>query len=155
MANKVILIGNVGQDPKLTHTASGTPVVNLSLATSEKWKDSDGNPQERTTWHNLFMFGNRAETIAKYVKSGDKLAITDGAIRNDKYEKDGVTMYSSKVEIRDFEFIGGIRNEVVPSEPSQKVGQAKEAGTPSPRGRKATPRVAAGTPEEDGGDLPF
>ena len=66
--NKVILIGNLGQDPEARFTPQGTAVVNLSVATNESWKDQSGEVQERTEWHRVVMYGRMAETADKYMK---------------------------------------------------------------------------------------
>ena len=65
--NKVILIGNLGKDPDLRYTPGGQPVANFSLATSEKWKDKDGNMQDRTEWHNIVVWGRQAELAKEYL----------------------------------------------------------------------------------------
>lgn len=154
--NKVILIGNVGGDPVLSYTASGTPVVNLSLATSESWKDSNGNPQSKTTWHQLFMFGKRAEVIAEYVKKGHRFAV-EGKIVNDSYEKDGVTRYTSKIEIDNFEFINGQNDN---NSGNSQAGAVKEtsraASGTATKSRRTAPKVADSEPSgEPDDDLPF
>ena len=151
-------MGNVGVAPDVQYTASGTPVVNFSLATNERWKDSEGNQQERTTWHRLYMFGSRAETIGKYVNKGDKLLV-QGKIRNESYEKDGVTFYTSKVEITDFEFVTSRNGEEGNAKPASQPAQAKGASRPNkpatkPSGRVPAKPVAADAGESDD-DLPF
>ena len=65
--NKVILIGNLGQDPESRFTPSGTAVTNLSVATNESWKDQNGEPQDRTEWHRIVMYGKMAETASEYL----------------------------------------------------------------------------------------
>jgi len=75
--NKVILLGNVGKDPEIRATASGTPVASFSIATSDRFKDQAGNWQDRTEWHNLVAFQRTAEIVRDYVKKGSKLYITE------------------------------------------------------------------------------
>lgn len=94
--NKAILIGNVGKDPEVKHTKSGSSVAKISLATAESWKDASGNKQEKTEWHNVVFFGRLAEIVGSYLKKGSKVYI-EGSIRTDKYEKDGVTKYSTSI----------------------------------------------------------
>lgn len=153
MANKAILVGNVGGDPELRETASGTPVVNLSLATTERWKDSDGNRQERTEWHRLFMFGKRAEVIAEYVKKGDRLFV-EGSIRYNSYEQDGETKYSTSIEITNFEFLSnnndGQTNDNSPAKSVKSAAGGKTSGGAKGRGRAAKSQA-----DSEGDDLPF
>ncbi|MGA7315696.1 MAG: single-stranded DNA-binding protein, partial [Silvibacterium sp.] len=73
--NKVILLGNVGKDPEIRATAGGTIVANLSLATSDRYKDNGGEWQERTEWHNLVSYARGAEILRDYVKKGSKLYV--------------------------------------------------------------------------------
>ena len=73
MLNKVILIGNLGRDPEVRYLPSGDAVANFSIATSENWKDRNGQRQERTEWHNISMFGRLAEIAGQYLKKGSKV----------------------------------------------------------------------------------
>ncbi|MFC2417131.1 MAG: single-stranded DNA-binding protein, partial [Eikenella corrodens] len=75
MLNKVILIGNLGRDPEVRYLPSGDAVANFSIATSENWKDRNGQRQERTEWHNISMFGRLAEIAGQYLKKGSKVYI--------------------------------------------------------------------------------
>lgn len=95
--NKVIVLGNVGNDPEIRYMPNGNAVASFSIATSEQWKDKNtGEKQERTEWHNITIFGKLAEIVEKYVKKGSKLYI-EGKLKTDKYEKEGVTHYSTKI----------------------------------------------------------
>lgn len=88
MLNKVILIGNLGQDPELKSLPSGASVCNFSLATKESWS-KDGDRQERTEWHRINVFGKTAENAAKYLKKGSKIYV-EGRIQSRQWEdKDG------------------------------------------------------------------
>ena len=73
--NKVILIGNVGQDPEVRFTPNGVGIANVRLATSESWKDQNGQTQERTEWHRVVMYRRLAEIVGEYVKKGAKIYI--------------------------------------------------------------------------------
>jgi single-strand DNA-binding protein len=94
--NKIIVLGNCGQDPEVRYTPSGGAVTNISLATSEAWKDANGQAQERTEWHRVVFFNKLADIVAKYVKKGSKLYV-EGSLRTNKYEKDGITRYSTEI----------------------------------------------------------
>jgi single-strand DNA-binding protein len=88
--NKIILIGNLGQDPELRYTSSGVAVASFSLATGESWKDQDGNVQEKTQWHKLVAWRKLAEIVGEYLKKGSKVYI-EGRIQYRSYDdKNGV-----------------------------------------------------------------
>ncbi len=94
--NQVILIGNVGKDPDVRYTASGIPVATFSIATSEVWRDKDGNQQERTDWHNIVAWRKLAETIQEFVKKGSRLMV-QGKIQYRSYEKNGEKRYVTEI----------------------------------------------------------
>lgn len=108
--NKIILLGNVGNDPEVNYTGSGTAVAKFSLATTEKWKDQSGEKKEKTNWHRCVVFGKRAEVVGEYVRKGSQLYI-EGSMEYGSYDKDGVTMYTADVHVKDFQFIGGKRED--------------------------------------------
>lgn len=103
--NKVLLIGNVGQDPEIKRLDSGQIVAKFSLATTEKWTDKTGEKKEVTDWHNVAVWGKLAEVVEKYVKKGDKLMI-EGKSRTSSYEKDGVKHYRTDVIGESMEMLG-------------------------------------------------
>lgn len=98
--NQVNLIGNLGADPELRMTSGGTAVLNMRLATSEPYKKRDSDKwEEHTEWHRLTMWGKRAESLAKIVEKGHRVAIV-GRLRTSSYEnKDGVTMYTTEIRV--------------------------------------------------------
>ena len=83
--NKVILVGNLGQDPESRFTPQGTAVTNLSIATNESWKDQNGDIQERTEWHNIVVWGKQAESCGQYLAKGRQVYI-EGSIRSRSYD---------------------------------------------------------------------
>lgn len=101
--NTAILIGNVGKDPESLRLQNGKPVVKFSLATSESWRDQNGERQERTTWHNIVIFSEGLCKITEqYVKKGSKVFI-QGAISNRSYDnKDGQKVYVSEIVLQGF-----------------------------------------------------
>lgn len=104
--NKVILTGNVGQDPQVKHLESGTTVANFSMATNESYTNRNGEKVQETEWHNIVAWGKIAETIEQYVTKGSKLLV-EGKIRTRQWDdKNQVTHYITEVLIRNFEFIG-------------------------------------------------
>lgn len=103
--NKAILIGRLGKDPELKYTDSGKAVCRFSLATTEKWT-TDGQKQEKTTWHNIVAWGKQAEVIKEFLVKGREVYI-EGRIDNRTYEKkDGGEGYISEVIVSSFQFIG-------------------------------------------------
>ncbi len=103
--NRVIIMGNLGQDPESRYMPSGSAVCNISVATSRKWKDKDsGEQQEETSWHRCVAFDKRAEAIAQYFKKGQKILI-EGRLKYGSYEKEGVKHYTTDIIIDSFEFV--------------------------------------------------
>lgn len=95
--NKVILLGNLGADPGLRHTSSGTAVMNLRLATSETYLDRNKEKQERTEWHNVVIWGRRAEGLFKVLTKGDRILV-EGSLRTSNYEdREGNKRYKTEV----------------------------------------------------------
>lgn len=97
--NKAIILGNLGRDPEVRYMQDGKAVANLSIATTESWKDQSGQKQERTEWHRVVIFGPVAEVAEKYLKKGDS-AYFEGKIKTRKWQdKDGKDQYSTEVVI--------------------------------------------------------
>jgi single-strand DNA-binding protein len=105
--NKVILVGNLGNDPEVRYGQSGAAITTISVATSESWKDKDGNPQERTEWHRVKFFGRLAEIAGEYLKKGRQVYI-EGSLRTEKYtDKSGVEKYSTDIIANEMQMLGG------------------------------------------------
>lgn len=118
--NKAILIGNLGKDPEIRYTPSGQAVVTFSLATTEKWRDKDGQMQERTEWHNIVVWGRMAENANEYLKKGRPVYI-EGRIQNRSYDdKDGNKRYISEVVAQRMQFLGGKPDQAGGSRPAQE-----------------------------------
>ncbi|HWY61244.1 MAG TPA: single-stranded DNA-binding protein [Rhizomicrobium sp.] len=102
--NKVILVGNLGKDPEVRRMTSGDPVVNLSVATSETWRDkASGEKKEKTEWHRVVIFNkNLADVAEKYLRKGAKVYL-EGALQTRKWtDKDGAEKYSTEVVLQNF-----------------------------------------------------
>lgn len=110
--NKVILIGNLGQDPDAKFLASGTAVTNISIATSESWKEKEsGEKHERTEWHRVVFFGKLAEIASKYLTKGSKVYI-EGRLRTRKWQgNDGQDRYTTEIIAGDMQMLGGDRQQ--------------------------------------------
>lgn len=105
--NKVILMGNVGQEPKVRAFADGNSITEVSLATSDSWKDkATGEEKTATEWHNVVFKRRQAEIAAKYVQKGSKLFV-EGRLKTRSWQKDGVAHYKTEVEVTSFEMLGG------------------------------------------------
>ena len=126
--NKVILVGNLGNDPEVKYTQGGMAITTLSLATTSVRKDKDGNQQERTEWHRVKLFGKLGEIAGEYLKKGRQVYI-EGSIRYDKFTgADGVEKYFTDIVADEMQMLGG--------------GGAGEGGERSER------------PQRSGGDRP-
>jgi len=105
--NRVQIIGNLGADPEVRSTQSGTRVANLRIATNERWTDRSGNPQEHTEWHRVSFFGPVAEVAEKYLNKGSRVYV-EGSIRTDKWQdRDGNDRYTTQVRGRDLIMLDG------------------------------------------------
>ena len=106
--NKVILVGNLGNDPEVRYAQSGSAITTISVATSESWKDKDGNQQERTEWHRVKAFGRLAEIMGEYLKKGRQVYI-EGSLRTEKYtDKNGVEKYATDIIADEMQMLGGV-----------------------------------------------
>lgn len=149
--NKVILVGNLGNDPDVKYTQSGAIVTTISVATADAWTDKQGQKQERTEWHRVKFFGRLAEIAREYLKKG-RLVYIEGSLRTDKYTgKDGVECYTTEIIASEMQMLGG-----APSE--RGAGNRQELGAPGARsgGSKAGGYggSGAGNPDFDDGGLP-
>tara|TARA_B100000073_G_scaffold274570_1_gene234539 strand:- start:1947 stop:2369 length:423 start_codon:yes stop_codon:yes gene_type:complete len=100
--NKALIIGNLGQDPEIKYTQSGSPVANLSVATSERWKDKNtGEQKEQTEWHRVVVFGRLAEIAEQYLKKGSKIFIEGKIQTRDWEDADGNKKYTTEVVARE------------------------------------------------------
>ncbi len=96
--NRVLLIGRLGQDPKLAYSANGVPVANLRMATDESYNDREGNRVERTEWHSVVVFGKQAEFCSNYLSKG-RLILVEGSLQTDKWQdQQGQDRYTTKVK---------------------------------------------------------
>jgi len=146
--NKVILIGNLGADPEIRYLPSGEAVANLRIATTDTWKDKDGNKQETTEWHRVAYFGRQAEVCGQYLKKGSQIYV-EGSIRTRKWQdKEGQERYTTEIR----------------GDRMQMLGRREGAGEMPPREASAAPRNdQAAKPAASGGsgfndfedDIPF
>ena len=107
MVNKAILVGNLGRDPEIRTTPSGQSVAKFSLATTSRWKDRDGNRQERTEWHNIVCWGRQAEIAGQYLTKGRQIYV-EGRLQTDSWEdrETGKKMYRTEIVCDNFQMLG-------------------------------------------------
>ena len=104
--NKVILVGNLGQDPESRFTPQGTAVTNLSVATNESWKDQNGDTQDRTEWHRVVMYGRMAETAVEYMRKG-QMVYVEGRLNTREWEdKNQVKRKTTEIRCDNFTMLG-------------------------------------------------
>ncbi len=146
MLNKIMLIGNLGKDPELRYTSSGTPWCTFSLATTETWKDKNGDRQKETEWHDITAFGKLAELCANYLRKGSK-AYIEGSIKTNKWQdKEGNNRERKQVKAREVKFL----------DPPQQSGGYSGGGHKAPQGLQPSPQDGAQWDSAAGdGDYPF
>ncbi|MEH6493961.1 single-stranded DNA-binding protein [Halopseudomonas sp.] len=157
--NKVILIGNVGGDPEVRYMPNGNAVANVTLATTDSWKDKQtGQQQERTEWHRVVFFGRIAEVVGEYARKGSKLYV-EGRLQTREWEKDGVKRYTTEVvvdmggqmQLLDGRPSGGEQN-MAPrqQQPSRPAPQQQPAAQP-----QQAPQQSAPDYDSFDDDIPF
>lgn len=145
--NKVILVGNLGKDPEVRYLENGTAVANFPIATSESYKDRNGNRVDQTEWHNIVLWRGLAEVAEKYLKKGNQVFI-EGKIRTRSWDdKDGNKRYTTEIVGDQMTMLGGR-----PSD-NQDSGYQSQPQSSAPQVNESNPAPSQGAQEED--DLPF
>jgi single-strand DNA-binding protein len=143
--NEMKIIGNLGNDPETKYMQSGTAVTNISVATTAKWKDKDGNPKEETEWHRVVFFGKLAEIAGEYLRKGASVYVC-GRLKTEKWQdKDGVDRYTTKIYGDQMQMLGG-----------RQGGESESRSAPE-SSRPATPKRTNAPPMDDfaDDDIPF
>ena len=145
--NKVILVGHLGKDPEVKYLPSGSAVANVTIATSESWKDKQsGDKQERTEWHNVVFFGKLAEIVGEYLKKGAQ-AYVEGSLRTRKWQdKEGKDRYTTEIVASDMQMLG--------SKQGGGASYSSREDSSSARG-SAAPSAPAGGAADFDDDIPF
>lgn len=147
MVNKVILIGNVGADPEVRYLEGGVGVANLRLATTERYKNKNGENVDQTEWHNIVLWRGLAEIVEKYVRKGMRLYI-EGRIRTRSWEdQNGVKRYTTEIYADNIQMLSG-------KQEGDNGGAPKAAYNPPAAPSSPAPASPVGAPE-DNDDLPF
>ena len=148
--NKVMLIGNLGKDPEIRYMPSGDAIANLTLATTENWKDKAGEKQEKTEWHRISMFGRLAEIAGEYLKKGSSVYI-EGKLQTRKWQdKDGNDRYTTEIVANEMKMLG-----------SRPSGGDTGMDRPASSGAKPARPAASPAPAQSSGfddmedDIPF
>ena len=129
--NKVILVGNLGRDPETRYTTSGDAVTNIRLATTDTWKDKNGEKQERTEWHNVVFYGRQAEVAGEYLKKGRQIYV-EGRLQTRKWQdKEGQDRYTTEIIADRMQMLGTREGSGAPvaAEPSERNAGAERRGT--------------------------
>ena len=146
--NKVLLLGNLGGDPELRYTATGTAVLNLRLATNEVWVDKEGKKQDRTEWHNVVIFGPRAEALSKFLGKGSGVLVVGGLPTQRSAGMDGVTRTKPLVGAK---YIVLRRGGGRPGAPPPGIGVDDLLGNAAIKNGKA----GAGAADDTGDEIPY
>ncbi len=128
--NKAIIVGNLGKDPEIRYTASGSAIANCTIATSETWKDKQsGEKQEKTEWHRVVFFNRLAEVVAEYVKKGQQIYI-EGRIQTRKWQnQEGKDQYTTEIVADKMQMLGGRQDTAPKSQPAApQQASAPQAG---------------------------
>lgn len=150
MVNKVILIGNLGQEPELKYTPSGKACTTLSLATTEKWRDNNGQNQETTEWHRVVLWGTQAENAVKYLSKGRTVYVEGkNATRNWEDKATGQKKYVTEVIAKTINFIGGGNGQ----QQGGQQGRNQQGQRPQQGQQQGFQQNTMSTP--DLGDIPF
>ena len=149
--NKVILVGNLGNDPEVRYSQSGNAMARINVATSESWKDKDGNLQERTEWHSVKFFGRLAEIVGEYLKKGRQVYI-EGSLRTEKYtDRSGVEKYATFVVANQMQRLGSSPSEERAQQPQggARTGQQRNSAPADGGSQSAPPSQHGGSPNND------
>src|SRR5438105_15646472 len=135
--NKVILIGNLGRDPETRYMPDGGAITNISIATTDKWKDKAGEMQEKTEWHRVAFFGKLAEIAGEYLKKGSQVYV-EGRLQTRKWQdKEGQDKYTTEIVANEMQMLGSRQGQGVPAGDFSQEEPAAVAGA------SAAPRAAA------------
>ena len=136
--NKVILVGNLGRDPEVRYTSSGTAVANVTLATTDQWSDqASGERKERTEWHRLVIWGKQAEVAGEYLRKGKQIFVEGSLQTREWTDRENQKRYTTEIRVRNFQMLGR-RDDAPAAEPAE-----------------AAPAVAEGGAGYDEDDVPF
>jgi single-strand DNA-binding protein len=151
--NKVILVGNLGNDPDIRYTAGGAAVANISLATAESWKDKNsGEQQERTEWHRIVFFGRLAEIVGEYLRKGSQVYV-EGRLQTRKWQdKEGHDRYTTEIVANEMQMLGSKSGGSANYEPAP---QSQPAHSNASEPQSAPAQSPAPATDDFDDDIPF
>lgn len=155
--NKCIILGTLGNDPEVKYSASGSAIANLSVATSEQWKDKQtGEKKEQTEWHRVVIFGKLAEVAGEYLRKGSQVYI-EGQLRTRKWtDSNGVERYTTEIVIPQMggvmQMLGGKRDDSGQQQPRQQSGQQPQGGWGTNQQQQQQPKQQS---PQGGGEPPM
>lgn len=156
--NRAILIGNLGNDPDLRYLPNGNAVCNVTLATSDSWKDKNtGQLQERTEWHRVVFFGKLAEIAGQYLRKGSKIYV-EGRLQTREWEKDGIKRYTTEVVVDvggQMQMLDSSNNSGAQNQNHAPQGQQRSAQPPQQQGQYQQQQSHAGGYDNFDDDIPF
>ena len=139
--NKAILIGNLGRDPEVRHTAGGTPVANFTMATTDRWNDpASGEKKERTEWHRIVVWGKQAEIAGEYLRKGRQVYVEGSLQTREWTDREGNKRYTTEIRAQRFQMLG------------RRDEQPEAAPQPAPQPAPAVAESSAGYEDDD---IPF
>jgi single-strand DNA-binding protein len=151
--NKVIIIGNLGRDPETRYMPEGGAITNISVATTDTWKDKNGEKQEKTEWHRVAFFGKLAEIAGEYLKKGSQVYV-EGRLQTRKWQdKDGQDKYTTEIVANVMQMLGS-RQGAGGGAPDRDAGGEREGGS-RPAARAAAAKPAGGKFDDLEDDIPF
>lgn len=143
--NKVIIIGNLGRDPEVRYGSDGNAITNITIATTDTWKDKGGDKQERTEWHRVVFFNRLAEIAGEYLKKGSSVYV-EGRLQTRKWQdKEGIERYTTEVVAHEMKMLGGRRDD----DDDQPKREQRSSGAKGGAKGKQTP------PDDWEDDIPF
>ena len=153
--NKVILVGNLGRDPETRYTTGGDAVTNIRVATTDTWKDKNGEKQEKTEWHTVVFFGRQAEIAGEYLKKGRQVYI-EGRLQTRKWQdKEGQDRYTTEIVADRMQMLGSRESGGASSAPADSGEREPVAAGAGGGGRKASPAPAKKNVDDLDDDIPF
>ena len=153
--NKVILIGNLGRDPETRYMPDGGAITNISIATTETWKDKQGEKQEKTEWHRVAFFGKLAEIAGEYLKKGSQVYV-EGRLQTRKWQdKDGQDKYTTEIVANAMQMLGSRQGMGGGSAPDRDMGDAGGGGGSSRAAGKPAAAKPGGKFDDFEDDIPF
>jgi single-strand DNA-binding protein len=150
--NKVIIIGNLGRDPETRYMPDGGAITNISVATTDTWKDKNGEKQEKTEWHRVAFFGKLAEIAGEYLKKGSQVYV-EGRLQTREWEKDGVKRYTTEIVANQMQMLGS-RQGMGGGAPDRGDSGGERESRGAPSGKPAAAKTG-GKFDDFEDDIPF